>query len=509
MYITNIHYKKKLYISQNMALVAKDEVMRVLRGYNPWWSSGQVPPGSAPEIRRTSFWETQKLLIDQSLQRAIVLSGPRRVGKTTILYQLISDLLHEGVNPASILYLTLEHPILKLMSLDELLETYESDVAPAQGKKYVFFDELQYHDDPVAWLKLMVDRYRGWKFVATGSASITFKKKDRESGAGRTVSVEVPTLSFYEYLQLRQADGEAGLLPDIEEKIIPTQVGSLPAPRRVSLLSKLKKLRREFGTYLLQGGFPETARTKNTYFAQRMLREDIVDKVLKRDMAAFYKIRKLTAMERLFAYVCLNNGGIVNMETIGEQLKIDRLTVNAFLDAFEGAHLAREVRLFGESGKKILKGRAKWYVVDASMRNAVLLRGEEVLEDATEMGSAVVESAVINHLVSYHYGIFPKIGYWKDSKGREVDLIVDVPTQRNVAVEVKYREKVSLANDEGIYRYLAMNKDAIGIVVCKDAEDFEMRTVELGGEKVSVTIIPAYAFLYLLGKYEYERMVSA
>ena len=499
-----------------MSLVEKEEVLRTLRSYNPWWNTGSVPGSLLPKLHRTPYFEAKRFLNDKKIKRAVVLTGPRRVGKTTILNQLINSLIDgENVNPRSIIYLTLDHPILKMMSLDEMLEMYGSEIAPTDSGRYVFIDELQYHDQPVSWLKVAVDRHPDWRFVVTGSASIMFRREE-ESGVGRTVTILVPTLSFFEYLSLRKVEGEGLSLPDTGKRITPTGLGKMERRDRIDLLSKLRAVKPEFNRYLMQGGFPETALAGDLYTAQRLLREDIVDKVLKRDMAAFYGVRKLPQMERLFIYLCIHSGGIVNVSTLAKELgnvnssesdkSFSTATVNDYLEAFEGAHLLRQVRRFGQSGKKYLKGQSKWYAVDASMRNAVLLRGEEVLTDPDEASVAVMEAAVINHLVTYSYAIRPQIGYWKGDGEKEVDLVIEVPSQKGVAVEVKYRESVSLDRNEGIFQYLRLNPQAVGIVVVKDADDFESRRSPIGDDSVSVTLVPAYAFLYLLGKFEYERV---
>lgn len=488
-----------------MALIEKEEIIRILRGFNPWWTTGQVPPSLAKEWRRIPFYETQRLLNIEQFHRAIILAGPRRVGKTTILYQVAAAEIKKGLDPKLVLYLSLEHPMLKLMKIDEIIDLYDKEIAPTTGKRIVLLDELQYVEEPTVWLKILVDRNPGWKILVTGSASIAFRKQGKESGVGRWVEVPVPTLSFFEYVTLRKMEKDDIRVPILESGIMPTGVGGLPAPQRRDMLSRLKPLKGVFNDFLLQGGFPETARL-DLPMAQKILREDIVDKVLKRDMTAFYKIRKIQELERLFVYLCVNTGTKINEEVVGTSLGIKRPTLRSFLESLEGAHLIRRIVAFDVTGKKVLKGRAKWYVVDASIRNAVLLKAEDVFQNPTELG-LVVEAATINQLASYSYPVRPRFGYWKSPKrDKEVDLVIDTPGMRPIAVEVKYREQAQLGAGEGIYQYLSIRPDTLGLVVTKDAEDFETQEVVLqNGQKLSVTTMPAYAFLYLLGHFEYER----
>src|ERR1700690_658997 len=104
------------------------EVLAVLQGFNPWW--GGTMPAKQP-FKRLGFYVCQKYLADATLRRAILLSGPRRVGKTTILTQLADSLAQTKHEPRGILYLSLDHPLLKLVSLTEILQLYHENVHPA------------------------------------------------------------------------------------------------------------------------------------------------------------------------------------------------------------------------------------------------------------------------------------------------------------------------------------------------------------------------------------------
>lgn len=486
-----------------MALIGNDEVIKVLKSYNPWWITEKVPETLAKKIHRAAFFQVTKILDNKDLNRAIVLSGPRRVGKTTLIYQLAARAVANGTSPLNIVYLTLEHPILKLMPIDEILELYERDIAPPTGKRLVLLDELQYVERPTAWLKLIVDSHPSWNIVATGSASIVFRNKDKESGVGRWLTIPVPTLSFFEYLLLRQQEKNIAV-PEIKERIPPTEVGSFRTDERIKLLEKLRSVRREFDRYLLQGGFPETALQDDLTLAQRILREDIVDRVLKRDMAAFYGIRKLAEMERLFVYLCIHSGSIINIETISKELKVEKATIYSFLDSFEGAHLVRKLPGYEIGGKKALKGLNKWFIVDASLRNAVLLRGEDIFSSPAELGE-VVEASVINHLATYSYPVMPRLGYWRMKKNKEVDLVIDAPSRKKVAVEIKYREQEQVGINDGIAEFIKEYPDSIGVIAVKDSADFEIRNLGTADAPLKVTVIPVFAFLYLLGKFEYDR----
>ena len=106
-----------------MAIVNDEQVMKVLRQYNPWWRVPSAIREESKPQKRVAYYEALKMLTHKSIRRFVVLSGMRRVGKTTILYQIIEHLIDEGVNPKNILYVTFDNPILKLIHAEHVLAT--------------------------------------------------------------------------------------------------------------------------------------------------------------------------------------------------------------------------------------------------------------------------------------------------------------------------------------------------------------------------------------------------
>ena len=151
---------------------------------NVWWQSGQIP--FYGEYSKRRYYEGfYSLLKQKALHRALVLMGPRRVGKTVMMYQAIQDLLDEGVEPTKVLYFSLDTPIYTNESLESLIgyatALEEQDIEGC----YVFFDEIQYLKNWEIHLKALVDKNRNTKFIASGSAAAALKMKSVESGAGR------------------------------------------------------------------------------------------------------------------------------------------------------------------------------------------------------------------------------------------------------------------------------------------------------------------------------------
>jgi len=117
--------------------------------------------------------------------RAVLLSGARQIGKTTLLLQSISALLDSGVSAANILYATFDHPLLKLAGLDAVLETWRHREPQVGGPENLFLDEAQFIRNWGTWIKHQVDFSRNRRIVFTGSA-MPLLAAEQESGVGRS-----------------------------------------------------------------------------------------------------------------------------------------------------------------------------------------------------------------------------------------------------------------------------------------------------------------------------------
>lgn len=477
-------------------LVDRQEVLRVLTGFNPWWTGR---PRETPQFRRLAFEACHSHLANRSLRRAILMSGPRRVGKTTVLLQLADSLLTDGlagqpaVDPKSVLYVSLDHPLLKLITLSGTLKLYHETIWPEGKPAYLLLDEVQYSKDWETEIKLLVDHQPEYRIVATGSASVLHRDKLAESGVGRWLTIPVPTLSFFEFVHIRKEDE-----PRIDPGLRPSDLFTMTPADRVRIASQLRSLLPAFQRYLLVGGFPETAQQENIGLCQRLLREDVVERVLKRDMTALFGVRNVDALERLFIYLCIHTGGLLAQQPVASALEMSKLTLDNHLKLLEQANLVYRLPPIEVGGKKILKAKNKYYLVDAALRNAVLLRGEEILTSADEMGN-IVETTVLRHLFAYYYRDTPEIGYWRDARtDREVDIIVHSPNYV-LPFEVKYRETAEATSSSGLVAFCGQGSVRQAYLVTKHEEHFDVA----GGPGSSTILrVPAHVLTFLLGQAE-------
>lgn len=448
--------------------IPKTELFSVLQEFNPWWS-GQ-PLGDLPDWERSATSQITGWLADTKTRRALLLTGPRQAGKTTLYRQAIRRLLRQGYPPRQIIYATFDHPLLKLAGIERTLQAWHELFPPVEEagvNQFLFLDEIQLVPDWQIWLKHQTDFKRGRRIAVTGSAS-PLRDATAESGVGRWETIRLPTLSFGEYLRLRNIH-----TPELPQTASLRELFDWDPPAFARVTATAKSLTGHFHEYLLRGGFPEPAIVNDLTRCQRLLREDIVDKVLKRDMTALYGVRRILELEKIFLYLCYHDGGILDIPNLSRQLDgINRQSVANFLDLFEGTHLIYRLRQFGY-GKEVLRGKWKIYLADPALPGAILLLGRRLLEQPARLGAAV-EAAFFKHVFTRYYTLQPTFSYWRDKahKNREVDVIVEFG-DRIVPFEVKYQDgQPDQGKLKGLRLFMEDKGLSQGYVISQRWEDF-------------------------------------
>jgi predicted AAA+ superfamily ATPase len=146
-----------------MQTILKEDIIQRIRLENPWWGGNHTTSLVHQAFKpRAYFGLFFPLVKTKSVRRAVVLMGPRRVGKTVMIYHAVQALLADGVPPESICYFSVDHPIYKGLSIDQLLDYYgqASGVDYKSEQIYIFFDEIQYLRKWEVHLKSIVDTLR-------------------------------------------------------------------------------------------------------------------------------------------------------------------------------------------------------------------------------------------------------------------------------------------------------------------------------------------------------------
>lgn len=474
--------------------IPKEELIAILSQFNPWWRGEKIP--DIPLWRRGIFKELMQWIEAPPAQRAIMLSGPRQVGKTTLLLQAIQKLIDSGIPPGNILYATFDHPICKLGGLNAVLEAWRELEPKVDGPEYLFLDEAQFIKDIGTWVKHQVDFFKSKRIVFTGSATPLIHT-DQESGVGRWHTLRISTLSFYEYLQIKKIN-----LPNIFTIQAISTLFSCASNEFYRMTEAATALIGHFHEYLIRGGFPQTLLVESITQSQRLLREDIIDKVLKRDMTALFGVRRIIELEQLFIFLCMHDGGVQDIQTISKELGIAKQTVQNFIDLFECTYLIYRLPPFGY-GKEVLRGKNKLYLGDPAIAPAILMKGKSILEDARTL-SQCVETAIIGHLWSHCSSHQAKFSYWRNQKEKEVDFMIEIG-EVVIPFEVKYQsQEVQVRDIPGLIDLLNQKTSVLnGYIITKNPSDIGL----LQDKSLQKTYmkIPACLFCYWLGASEFMQ----
>lgn len=409
-----------------MLQVSDAEIEDRLRLDNPWWQSGGGIEIEIQKMPRRAYLPGFAGLVRQEqINRAVVLLGPRRVGKTVLAYHTIQVLLDEGVAGRDILYMSLETPMYTGLPLENILQRFQRMFSrPAGTRLYAFFDEIQYLKQWEVHLKSLVDTYRDVRFVATGSAAAALKTKSAESGAGRFTEFVLPPLTFAEYLRFINR----------EDELIEVH----PERQQVFIAQDLAALNEELINYLNYGSYPEAVfSAKIRGDSRRFIKSDTFDKVLLRDLPSLYGISNIQELNSLFNTLAYNTAQELSLEDLSRTSHVAKNTLLRYLEYLEAAFLIKRVRRVDADAAHFKRQTTfKIYLTNPTMRAALF---GPVTGRHEAMGQ-LAETAVFSQwLHNVHYVESLYYARWKRG---EVDFVnLDATQKPRFAVEVKWSDR--------------------------------------------------------------------
>ena len=402
--------------------IPKEQVAKRIEAENPWWVAPFRINDTYYKLRRRPYFRLlMPLVIERTVKRAVLLMGPRRVGKTVLLHHGIQSLIDEGVNPRRICYLSVDHPIYNGCSLQELLDlcAKASGIKLDPGPAYVFFDEIQYLKDWEVHLKSLVDSQPDIKFVASGSAAAALRLRSQESGAGRFTDFLLPPLTFHEYLELL---GETDLIVMEEAQGFFQGVD-------------IQRLNKRFLHYLNFGGYPEVVFSDVIQSdPARFIKADIIDKVLLRDLPSLYGIQDIQELNYLFTTLAYNTANEISLEQLSQSSGVAKNTIKRYIEYLEAAFLVKVVHRIDRNAKRFQRANFfKVYLTNPSIRSALFTPMEET---DRSMG-ALTETGILSQLFHMNSPLY----YARWNHG-EVDIVALNERQKpRWAVEVKWTDR--------------------------------------------------------------------
>lgn len=368
------------------------------------------------------------LIAESSVRRAVILLGPRRVGKTVLIEQAINRLLNNGIPAATICYASVDRPIYTGMRLENILTRFQEITGTDFRKErcFVFFDEIQYLRDWERDLKSIVDLYPNLRCTASGSAAAALRMKSRESGAGRFTDFMLPPLTFSEYLLLCGKDELIDAIRGTDRPQFLAQEG---------YRFDLNELNQSFLDYLNYGGYPEVALSSEMQQdPARFIKEDVIDKVLLRDLPSLYGIQDVQELNRLFTVLAYNSAQEVSLEELAKNSGVAKNTIKRYIEYLEAAFLIRVVSRVDENAKRFKRATSfKVYLVNPSMRTALF---SPIKKDDPAMGP-LVETALFAQW--FHQRNNLCYARWR---GGEIDIVNFTPDLRVAGLmEVKWSNR--------------------------------------------------------------------
>lgn len=370
---------------------------------NPWWSTGSVPAALRGRPREL----TSDLVAALDVPEIIALVGARRVGKTTLLWQIVDRLIQRGVEPRRILFAALDDPAFRDASLDDIVATHRQRVHP-DGAQYLILDEVQVRPGWEAWAKALYERKTGVKIIVTGSASSLLEGDLATLLTGRNLTFRVHPLSFAEFLAFHD----------------------LAPPTWPATGAEADAMIHHLDRYLQDGGFPE-ASLRDRALARPLLQTYFRD-ILYRDLVLRHGL-DADRVQDLALYLAATFARPHTKRSLSRAVGIAIDTVRDYVARLEEVFLILPVQRFLWSPKpgRVSLAPDKIYMLDTGLRNAV------APEHANDVGRSA-ENLVATTLASR--GGKPR--YWLDGKGRhEVDFVVVRPGTVE-AFQVTYGDEV-------------------------------------------------------------------
>ncbi len=303
---------------------------KVYYRYNPWWENDYH---TLSLINRPSvlpaLWESR------NYKGISIVTGLRRIGKTSIMKLLIKKLLEEGIIPQNIFFISLDEYTLKDKSIAEILDDYRGIMKLSVDERiFVFFDEVTYKPDFDIELKNLYDS-QNIKVFASASNSLLLQDK-KAFLTGRSKLFAINPLTFSEYLLFKNTE-----IKKKDQHLVESY----------------------FEDYLKTGGIPEYVLTGDFEYIK-----NLVDDIIYKDIAAVHGIRDLSLLKDFF---------LLLMERAGKQLSINKMasilstsvdTASRYVEFFSRTFLIQTIQRHGKTNERILSPK-KIYAADTGIRN--------------------------------------------------------------------------------------------------------------------------------------------
>lgn len=374
-----------------------DKILGVLYSYNRFWISGTIESGISRDILPVCISQLDN-------PEVLVLKGIRRCGKSTLMAQVISELLTKGTPSTSILRVNLEEPLFSteysIDLLEQIYRVYREKIWPS-GKCWLFLDEVQQIQGWESWVRGRLETEE-IKIFVTGSSSHLLSREIGTKLTGRSISFEVYPLSFTEFLRFRD----------------------IVVTRELDYIANKPIIRNLFDEYLHYGGFPEVVLRTSSEDKELLLKQ-YFDDLIYRDIISRYEIRDVANLRNLAVFLLTQVARQTSISKLKNNFSISQDKTENYISAIMESYLLFELRMFSYSLKQSMRAGFKPYAIDTGLRNRVAFSFSEDL-------GWLVENVVAAFLIRQYDEVFfsKKVG--------EIDFVVKEGLKITKRIQVWY-----------------------------------------------------------------------
>lgn len=449
MYNTNYISYRDMYITMEPTKV--DWLKQALASMNPWWRGSADTLEVDDLVPRVAF---EDVLASVRGNLVTSLTGPRQVGKTTMLRQCIRALIEEdGVAPGNVLLLDLDTPYLTAgldRPLNDMFEVYSSsvlgrDIAAGPERVYVFLDEVCGLPDWERVVKGWEDMQVPVKLVISDSSMTALGRGQAKALTGRISIHRLGPATLADWVRLSGADPPMADLRGSREGLVNALSrgdGAGAAEAISSAHSALYPLRNEIRAalddYLVWGGYPGLVTLGARERAARL--KDIVDLTLLRDVAGANDVREVSLLRDFTAVICRQTAGVLSLTNVARDMGRDRWILSRFLDHLVEAGVVQLSHQYTGPHRSSARKERKVHVASPGFANEMAVALDPVAVLGRGRAALLAESIASVHLMALEGGHLGTWGrpprFWRQG-GVEVDIVIE-PGGVAVPIEVKY-----------------------------------------------------------------------
>lgn len=431
-------------------------VFSALKDWNPWWETKEL----LKDLTGIPRFDSKKIIKFINEREIKIITGVRRAGKSTVLYQIIDHLLNAGIKSENILLVNFEDKKFKNKDIDDIFNVYQRELGP-EGKTYVFLDEIQKVKDWAPWIRKKYDLFKNISFVISGSSAHLLEKEYSTLLTGRNIKFQLTPLDFKEFLYFKNFKVK-------NPKLTTTQT-------RNRLLHLLYE-------YLEYGGLPEIVLKKKILKKPQL--NHYFDDIINKDVVARYDLSSIKAFD-LARYLLTNTGNLFSFRSARAFTKLGMETLEKYLSKIIETCLIYLVPIFSYSIKDQTQYARKIYCVDSGLRNTVAFKFSEDI-------GRIAENIVFIELKRRYVGPRYEIYYWKNQKHREVDFLIKDELKVKQLIQVCWNiENPDTKKRElkGLLEAMEEFKLRSGLILTEDIEKEEA----VDGKKI--TYVPLWRWL--------------